>query len=110
MPCYEKRASRAFYSVAVVLLIHHIWLHGFMIKISGDIELNPGPKQKQGQSLSICHWDLNSTPAHNFQHLELLLGYVSSNKVLLKFYDSLRPFLIQIFDVMTTTCNYQDLT
>ena len=52
-----------------------------MIKIIGDIELNPGPKQKQDQSLSICHWNLNSIPAHNFQKLELLQGYISSSKV-----------------------------
>ena len=37
-------SSRAVHSVAVIFLIHHIWLHGLMIKISGDIELNPGPK------------------------------------------------------------------
>ena len=74
-------SSRAVHSVAVILLIHHIWLHGLMIKISGDIELNPGPKQKQDQSLSICHWNLNSIPAHNFQKLALLQGYISSSKV-----------------------------
>ena len=74
-------SSRAVHSIAVILLIHHIWLHGLMIKISGDIELNPGPKQKQDQSLSICHWNLNSIPAHSFQKLELLQGYISSNKV-----------------------------
>ena len=74
-------SSRAVHSVAVILLIHHIWLHGLMIKISGDIELNPGPKQKQDQSLSICHWNLNSIPAHNFQKLPLLQGYILSNKV-----------------------------
>ena len=39
-------SSRAVLSVAVILLIHLIWLHGLMIKISGDIELNPRPKQK----------------------------------------------------------------
>ena len=43
-------SSRAVHSIAVILLIHHIWLHGLMIKISGDIELNLGPKQKQDQS------------------------------------------------------------
>ena len=32
--------SRAVHSLAVTLLIHHIWLHGLMIKICGDIELN----------------------------------------------------------------------
>ena len=71
-------SSRAFNSVAVILLIHHIWLHGLMIKTSGDIEFNPGPKHKQDQSLSICHWNLISIPVHNFQKLE---GYISSNKV-----------------------------
>ena len=35
-------SSRAVHSVAVILLIHHIWLHGLMIKTSGDIEINPG--------------------------------------------------------------------
>ena len=48
-----------------------------MIKISGDVELNPGPDQKQDQSLSICHWNLNSIPAHNFQKFELLQGFIS---------------------------------
>ena len=74
-------SSRAVHSVAVILLIHHIWLHGLMIKISGDIELNPRTKQKQDQSLSICQWNLNSIPAHNFQILALLQGYISSSKV-----------------------------
>ena len=75
-------SSRANHSLDVTLSIHHIWLHGLMIKISGDIEFNPEPKQKQDQSLSICHWNLNSIPAHNFQKLELLLeGYISSSKV-----------------------------
>ena len=100
-------SSRAVHSVAVMLLIHHIWLHGLMIRISGDIKLNPGPKQKQDQSLSIYHWNLNNISAQNFQKLELLQGYIASNKV---FYASLRLFLIQIFHMMITTCNYQDLT
>ena len=67
-------SSRAVYSVAVILLNHHVWLHG-------DIELNPGLKHEQGQSLSIYHWNLNSIPAHNFQKLALLQGFISSNKV-----------------------------
>ena len=74
-------SSRAVHSVAVILLIHHIWLHGLMIKISGDIELNPGPKQKQDQILSICQLNLNNIPAYKFQKLALLQGYISSNKV-----------------------------
>ena len=100
--------SKAVHSVAVILLIHHIWLHGLMTKTSGDIELNPGPKHKQDQRLSICHWNLNSIPAHSFQKLELLEDYISSNKVNILCLSE--TFLIQIFHVMTTTCSYQDLT
>ena len=51
-----------------------------MIKISGDIELNLWPKQKQDQSFSVYHWNLNSIPAQNFQKLELLQGYISNKK------------------------------
>ena len=73
--------SSRVHSVTVILLIHHIWLHGIMIKISGDIELDPGPKQKQDQILTICQLNLNNTPAYKFQKLALLQGYISSNKV-----------------------------
>ena len=52
-----------------------------MIKIIEDIELNSGSKQKQDQILSICYWNLNSIPAHNFLKLELFHGYISNNKV-----------------------------
>ena len=74
-------SSRAVHSVAVMFLIHHIWLHGRMIKISGNMELNPGLNQKQDQSLSICRWNINSIPAQSFQKLALLQDYISSNKV-----------------------------
>ena len=82
-------SSRAVHSVAVILLIHHIWLHGLMIKINGDIELNPESKQKQDQNLSVCHWNQNSIPIHNFQKLEVLQGYILSNEVdILCFYSN----------------------
>ena len=54
-------SSRAVHSVAVILLIHHICLHGLISKPVGIL-------------------NLNSIPAHNFQKLELLQGYISSNK------------------------------
>ena len=58
-----------------------------MIKISGDIELNPWPKQKQDQSLSVYHWNLNSIHAQNFQKLELLQGYIASSKFFMLLWD-----------------------
>ena len=51
-----------------------------MITLSGDVELNPGPKRKATQTLSICHWNLNSICAHNFAKLSLLRAYVSIHK------------------------------
>ena len=51
-----------------------------MITLSGDVELNPGPKGKATQTLLICHWDLNSICAHEFAKLSLLRAYVSIHK------------------------------
>ena len=74
-------SGRAVHSVDIILLIHDIWSHGLAIKTSGDIELIPRPKQKLDQSLSICHWNLNIIPTHNLRKLDLLQGYIYSNKV-----------------------------
>ena len=56
------------------------WLYILLITLSGDVELNPGPKRKATQTLSICHWNLNSICAHNFAKLSLLRAYVSVHK------------------------------
>ena len=48
--------------------------------IPWDAELNPGPKCKATQTLSICHWNLNRICAHNFSKLSLLRAYVSIHK------------------------------
>ena len=48
-------SRKSLHSITVILLVCHIWLHGLIFKISGDIELKPGPNQKQDQSLSISH-------------------------------------------------------
>ena len=56
------------------------WLYIFLITLSGDVELNPGPKCKAAQTLSICHWNLNSVCAHDFAKLSLLRAYVNIHK------------------------------
>ena len=43
--------------------------------LSGDTELNPLPRPNSGQSFLICHWNLNSTAAHNFPQIFLLKAY-----------------------------------
>ena len=56
------------------------WLYILLITLSGDVELNPGPKRNAVQTFSICHWNLNSICAHNFAKLSLLRAYVSVHK------------------------------
>ena len=56
---------------------HHIWLSLTIIRLSGDIEENPGPKRNSNQSFSICHWNLNSITAHNYLKVSLLRAYIS---------------------------------
>ena len=56
------------------------WLYVLLITLSGNVELNLWPKRNTVQTLSICHWNLNSICAHNFAKLTLLRAYVSVHK------------------------------
>ena len=56
------------------------WLYILLITLSGDVALNPGPKRNAAQILSICHWNLSSICAHNFDKLSLFIAYVSVHK------------------------------
>ena len=58
-----------------------MWLYTLAIKCSGDIEENPGPKPNSCECLSICHWNLNSTSAHNFIKLSFLRAEISIKKI-----------------------------
>ena len=42
-----------------------LWLCKLHINLSGDIELNPGPKSNSCENFLVCHWNLNSISAHN---------------------------------------------
>ena len=55
-------------------------MYSITIKLSSDIEENPGLQSRPCSSLSICHWNLNSIPAHNFIKLSLLRAYISIYK------------------------------
>ena len=46
----------------------------------GDIEINPGPKKFKKNSLSVCHWNLNSLSAHKLSKLTQLKAYISIYK------------------------------
>ena len=50
--------------------------------MSGDIELNPGPnKTNSSCKFSVCHWNLNSLAAHNFEKVGLLEAFNSINRL-----------------------------
>ena len=54
------------YISILLLYANHFWLDEIVLKISGDIEENPGPKPSSNQSFSICHWSLNNISAYNY--------------------------------------------
>ena len=68
-----------FLTVAVILTdnLRHVF---YLIKLSGDIKENSGPKLSSSQKRSICHWNLNSIAAHNFTKVSLLIAHNSIHK------------------------------
>ena len=58
----------------------NIWYCKCLLRLSGDIELNPGPKPNSCKSFSICHWNLNSITSHNFIKVSLLTAYYGIHK------------------------------
>ena len=59
------------------IYVPHIWFSLTIIRLSGDIEENPGPKCNSNQLFSICHRNLNSITAHNYLKISLLRAYIS---------------------------------
>ena len=55
------------------------WLQ-ILLRLSGDVEINPGPKRTPKANLSICHWNLNSISAQNYVKLPLLGAYLALHK------------------------------
>ena len=69
------------FSFFTFFVYHNHWLFIHLIKISGDVEENPGPKHYSAQYLTICHWNLNSIAAHNFIKVSLLKAYLSIHEM-----------------------------
>ena len=47
-----------------------------MLLLTGDVEMNLGPKLISKESFSICHWNLHSITAHNYTKILLLKAYI----------------------------------
>ena len=54
-----------------------LWYFFRFLELSGDVELNPGPKPDLSQSFSICHGNINSMSVHNYSKISLLTAYIS---------------------------------
>ena len=57
------------------------WLYSpFLILVSGDVEINPGPRHNSGEFFSICHWNLNSVSAYNYTKVSSLKAFIAVHK------------------------------
>ena len=65
-------------SYSDVLILFFFLMKSLLILLSGDIELNPGPKRYF--NLKVCHWNLNSLPSHNFAKLSSFQAYNALHK------------------------------
>ena len=54
--------------------------HRLLLLLSGDVELNLRPKCNYNNAFSIFLWNLNSTPAHNYDKVFLLKVYIAIHK------------------------------
>ena len=73
------------FCILIFLLFHifeivFVWLCSLLIMLSGDVEVNPGPKKKDKECFSIYHWNLNSISAYDYSKLFLLNSYNSLRK------------------------------
>ena len=51
-----------------------------MILLSGDVEINPGPRHNSGEFFSICHWNINSVSAYNYTKLFSLKPFIAVHR------------------------------
>ena len=62
-----------------ILVVLHIWSYYIFVLskllLSGDIEMNPGPKLISRESFSIYHWNLNSIPSHDYTKIFFFRAY-----------------------------------
>ena len=71
------------YLLIISNLLEYLWVGSRIISLSGNIEINPGPKLNAlNRYFSICHWNLNSISAHMFTKISFLSAYISVHKII----------------------------
>ena len=57
------------------MLSNYLAWHISIILLSGNIEINSGPKSSSRECFSICHWNLNSISVQSYTKVSLLTAY-----------------------------------
>ena len=69
------------YLLIISNLLEYLWIGSWIVSLSGDIEINTGPKLNAlSHCFSICHWNLSSISARMFTKVYLLSAYISVHK------------------------------
>ena len=81
VPKRVKFSAFAMFHVISIYLLSVKWIYKiFSLLLSGDVELNPGPKPNTDETFSICHWNPNSLLTYNYNKLFLLGAYIAVDK------------------------------
>ena len=68
------------FHVAVIKTWVAAWFYSLLLLLSGDVELNAGPKRNSSNAFSICLWNLSSISTHNYAKVFLLKAYLAIHK------------------------------
>ena len=72
-PKLQKGVKFSTFAMSCVFCVYLLlvkWLYKiFFILLSGDAEINPGPRRNTDETFSVFHWNLNSLLAYNYNKL-----------------------------------------
>ena len=86
--------SRGLCIYRLVSFMHYTWVYSVRIKMSVDVEMNPGPKPSSCKKFSISNRNLKSISGPNFIKISFLSACIS----------------IHNFDILGLSENYLDST
>ena len=55
-----------------IYFIMSIWIPSFLIILSNDVHVHPGPNNNNKKTFSFCNWDCNSITKDDFNRVDLL--------------------------------------
>ena len=72
--CLSKLATRLMFHWKTFFILFLLFICSPLL-LHGDIESNPAPRNSNNYLPSICHWNPNSLPVHNFSKMLVLKAY-----------------------------------